>query len=488
MPCCRPERRGPPAVIEPQPSERLLSNFEVDDATPLPIAFLLDGSGGAQELDFEGVKDWDPDDGFRWVFLDMKIPKHKEWLLAESPLNRAISKAMVTTQSRPRCTFFHSEPQTSSSGSTISPSQSPYDSFDSVRSVSSIDGVPVPKRVVSIALDVIDEVPKPADADSGSSCAPHTEGASVATEASDPLTAQRGSPALTLAQRTVVPPLLRRPSQNVAGGGSILLFLRGVNLKEGSDPDDMISVRSFINRFQVITVQVSDAPAFHALSDIGKALRAGEGPKSAGSFVVTLASSISERVQPVLDNLEEIIDMLEEKMEGTQDAQSFLQSQLGSMRRQAITLRRYMGPNRQAIAKLHNAVSGPKNSADKALWGEKSPTWLLEGHRHGLREVGEHETRHLEDLDMLRERAKMIQEELSSRLSEKMNKNMYIISIVTALFLPLGFVTGLLGINVGGMPGVVSPIAFWVVVAGLGVLALFLLISFGMCRMYRAGG
>ena len=45
------------------------------------------------------------------------------------------------------------------------------------------------------------------------------------------------------------------------------------------------------------------------------------------------------------------------------------------------------------------------------------------------------------------------------------------------IFLPLGFFTGLMGINVGGMPGVEDTDAFWIVVAfcialtvGLGVL------------------
>jgi zinc transporter len=47
----------------------------------------------------------------------------------------------------------------------------------------------------------------------------------------------------------------------------------------------------------------------------------------------------------------------------------------------------------------------------------------------------------------------VVQEELSSRLSEKMDRTMYVLSIVAAIFLPLGFLTGLLGINVGGIPG-----------------------------------
>ena len=39
---------------------------------------------------------------------------------------------------------------------------------------------------------------------------------------------------------------------------------------------------------------------------------------------------------------------------------------------------------------------------------------------------------------------------------------MYVLSIVAAMFLPLGFLTGLVGINLGGIPGSESPLGFLV--------------------------
>jgi zinc transporter len=41
-----------------------------------------------------------------------------------------------------------------------------------------------------------------------------------------------------------------------------------------------------------------------------------------------------------------------------------------------------------------------------------------------------------------------------------MNKAMYTLSIVAAIFLPLSLLTGLLGINVGGIPGAEHKWAF----------------------------
>jgi zinc transporter len=52
------------------------------------------------------------------------------------------------------------------------------------------------------------------------------------------------------------------------------------------------------------------------------------------------------------------------------------------------------------------------------------------------------------------------QEELGNRLSEQLNSRMYVLSVVAAIFLPLGFLTGLFGINVGGIPMAENPQGF----------------------------
>jgi zinc transporter len=90
--------------------------------------------------------------------------------------------------------------------------------------------------------------------------------------------------------------------------------------------------------------------------------------------------------------------------------------------------------------------------------------------RARLREITDRLTRYIEELDAARERAAVTQEELAGRMSDQMNRIMYILSIVTGIFLPLGLLTGLLGINVGGMPGVESEMAFTIVCIVLVVL------------------
>ncbi len=63
--------------------------------------------------------------------------------------------------------------------------------------------------------------------------------------------------------------------------------------------------------------------------------------------------------------------------------------------------------------------------------------WFSDKVKVHLRELSEKTTRFVENLDSARDRAAITQEELNNRLSEQMNKAMYVLSIVAAIFLPL---------------------------------------------------
>jgi zinc transporter len=55
-------------------------------------------------------------------------------------------------------------------------------------------------------------------------------------------------------------------------------------------------------------------------------------------------------------------------------------------------------------------------------------------------------TRYVEDLDLGKERAMVLQDELRNRIAEQQGMRMYVLFLVTAIFLPLSFLTGVLGI------------------------------------------
>jgi zinc transporter len=87
-------------------------------------------------------------------------------------------------------------------------------------------------------------------------------------------------------------------------------------------------------------------------------------------------------------------------------------------------------------------------------------SWLSENDKAKLNETTNLLIRFIEELDSSIERAQIIQQTITNQVSEQLNQRMYVMSVVAALFLPLGFLTGLLGVNVGGIPGTESPYAF----------------------------
>jgi zinc transporter len=65
------------------------------------------------------------------------------------------------------------------------------------------------------------------------------------------------------------------------------------------------------------------------------------------------------------------------------------------------------------------------------------------------------------DVVELRDRARLLQDEITIKLAEQTNRNLHILSVVTALLLPPTLVTGLFGMNVEGLPFTGSPHGFW---------------------------
>lgn len=246
-----------------------------------------------------------------------------------------------------------------------------------------------------------------------------------------------------------------RPNCEVLDDG-LLLILRGVNLNPGADPEDMVALRIWVERTRVITVRHRK---LSAVDDLRQAMERGHGPHSIPQLVVTLAAKLIERMGPTISALEDEVDGLETKV--LTAASRPVRHHLHSLRHQAVDLRRYIAPQREAMARL---------MLDDAGWFDRAD-------RLRLRDIADNITRYVEALDAARERAALIQEELTSRLSEEMNKTMYFLSIVATIFLPLGFLTGLLGVNVAGMPGTANALAFplvCVLLVGIGVLEYWL--------------
>tara|TARA_R110001599_G_C12276584_1_gene662529 strand:+ start:15997 stop:16971 length:975 start_codon:yes stop_codon:yes gene_type:complete len=283
-------------------------------------ACVLDGNGGARDIDWDGIDSWQPSDGALWVHLDRHGAETETWLRTHSGLRALHVDALLAEETQPRAAIM---------------------------------------------------------------------------------------------------------------GGGILITLRGVNLNPGADPEDMVSLRIWVDGHRMITVRLR---RLMATTDVRDRLVDGTGPIDTGDLLRAIAGALTQRMSPVISDLNDEIDALEKSV--IDETVKGLRKRLNEIRREAIALHRYLAPQRDAVA--HLSVEGV--------------AWLSADHRLGLRESADHVARIVEDLDAMRDRAAVIQDEIANRIAEHTNRNMYTLSVVAALMLPLGVITGLFGMNVGGIP------------------------------------
>lgn len=225
----------------------------------------------------------------------------------------------------------------------------------------------------------------------------------------------------------------------------LLLFFRGINLNPGADPEDMVSIRVFVDGQRVISLRQRQV---RARAELSAELLAGKGAASAHELVLRLAELLTDKVDPLLIELTELLDEEEERLDVDERYAPNHDAMLQA-RRQAASLRRFLAPQKEIFFQLTTLSFSWFVGTDARRWSE----------------LGNSLTRHLEELELVRERVGLVLESEHRRMSARMNRLMYLFSIITCFFLPLSFITGLLGINVGGMPGSQDGDAFYIVCA-----------------------
>ncbi|OEF30144.1 CorA family divalent cation transporter [Vibrio rumoiensis] len=235
-----------------------------------------------------------------------------------------------------------------------------------------------------------------------------------------------------------------RPRFELYEDGSFLLILRGVNLNEGAKPDDMLSIRMFWQNNSLISTRKMSS---RTITNIRNALLNGNGPKSLPQLLMAIITGLNLNIEKFLNQTEERLFELDEA--------DYDDNELHLIHKRILKLRRFLKPQRYAINDLVEANIPEISSVETHSWN-----------------VLDTSTRLTESMDFYLEQIQVMKSEIAQEQAEKMNRNTYLFTIVAAIFLPLGFLTGLLGINIGGIPGVDNPMAFALFCAGLGVTLL----------------
>lgn len=250
----------------------------------------------------------------------------------------------------------------------------------------------------------------------------------------------------------------------VSAGDCLLVILRGVNTAPDSDPEDMVSLRIWLEETRVISVRIRK---LGSVRDIRDRIENGNGPKSSGEFLVMVADRLVERMGPVINGLSEQLDHLEDNVETLSPRQA--RDELRSIRHQAIMLRRHLAPQRDVLGRLQM----------------ENQSWLKPEYKLELREVASATARYVEELDAVRERAGVVHDELMALAGEATNRTMYTLTLIATIILPLSFITGLLGMNVSGIPLAEGKLGFWWVTGGLFVAGALMIILFRWLKWLR---
>ena len=238
-----------------------------------------------------------------------------------------------------------------------------------------------------------------------------------------------------------------------------LINLRGMNLNEGEALEDMLALRMWASETALITLR---AKPIRGARDVETLVKEGKAPTSTGGLIAALADALTDRMEPEVSRFDEQADQFEDDL--LDPSIKLPRSTLSEFRRRVLQVRRYILPQREALAQL------VREGSQAGLFTDHDLLFL--------RESADRVTRLAEELDTIRDRSTVLQEQVIEERAEVMNQRLFVLSILSAVFLPISFVTGLFGVNVGGMPGVESPGAFALLVVGLALATLLMLALF----------
>lgn len=219
-------------------------------------------------------------------------------------------------------------------------------------------------------------------------------------------------------------------------GDQLLLALRAINFNDNQDPEDLISIRCYITPKLIITLRRRKV---HLLQTIRDKLDKGTGIKDSNDFIQKLLGLLINEIGKHTAKVDDRITN-EELSEDEQSYERLIETQ-----KELLHLSRFLHPQKTTLQQL----------------SKLRPSWFREDLVLGTHTLSELHIRYVEDLDFCLERTRVMKDELNAERSETMNQRLYLLALVSVIFLPLTVITGLLGVNLAGIPYANHYLAFF---------------------------
>jgi zinc transporter len=221
--------------------------------------------------------------------------------------------------------------------------------------------------------------------------------------------------------------------------------------RPGAEPDDIGRqlLTLWLEKSYVIIASELNIPEFLGITQWQQTRHA---PVSIADLVARLALRAADRIEPLIERLGNNLDNIEESLMRNQSKDT--RTRLSHLRRNLINFRRLVWPQRDVLNTLE--------IEDLSFFTTRD--------RIRLREAAGRTARLGDELQALSERAVLVHEQILDVRAEELNRTMLILAAVTVVLMPLTVISGILGMNVAGIPFADNPLAFWIVTGLLVVL------------------
>ena len=228
-----------------------------------------------------------------------------------------------------------------------------------------------------------------------------------------------------------------RPRVSRLGEGT-LITLRCINGSTDERPDQLVAMRLYIDERMIVSTRQRKVLA---LDDVESDLQEGSGPTDCGSWLVDVCDALTDHASEFIEQLhDKIIDLEDNLLEQQVPPRGFL----ALLRKQLIVMRRYMAPQRDVYARL---------SSERL-------SWMTDDQRRRMQDIADRLGRGLDEIDGCIARTAVMTDEIAQMMQESLSRRTYTMSLMAMVFLPSTFLTGLFGVNLGGIPGGGSHLGF----------------------------
>jgi len=246
-----------------------------------------------------------------------------------------------------------------------------------------------------------------------------------------------------------------RPKQE-AYDDVLFTVLGAINLNPGEDALDTINLNMFLTEQYLVTAHCKPLKSTRRVT---AALEKGRNWLARGTDHVyyRLFDGVVNRYLDILDEMEVHFDEIEYKVFKTDDPS--VQEEIFHEKRRIAFLKRSIGPTRDALRELVYGAFEQISPETQTL----------------LRDVLDHVMRIGDGIESFKELAAGLMDSYMSRISNRMNEVMKLMSIIATVMLPLSFLTGIFGMNFEVIPGLHFEYGFWVLCAFMGAMIVMLL-------------